>query len=89
MLEYKASKLMVVLLLPSVLDSTNVEEEEVRKMVWECLELRNKYVYREEIAPWTKEPVTEPSTPKARSDPFHFEPVEKTAVSFFLLINIV
>ncbi|XWS22508.1 hypothetical protein CRYUN_Cryun29cG0042000 [Craigia yunnanensis] len=63
-------------------NSTNVEEEEVRRMVWECLELRDKYVYREEIAPWTKEPVTEPSTPKARSDPFHFEPVEKTAHHF-------
>ncbi|KAK6252641.1 hypothetical protein QUC31_014361 [Theobroma cacao] len=60
-------------------DSTNVEEEEVRKMTRECLELRDKYVYREEIAPWTKDSVTEPGTPKARSDPFHFEPVEKTA----------
>ncbi|XVF84817.1 hypothetical protein PTKIN_Ptkin17bG0069900 [Pterospermum kingtungense] len=63
-------------------DSTNVEEEEVRKMVRECLELRDNYVYREEIAPWTKEPVTDPSTPKARTDPFHFEPVEKTAHHF-------
>ncbi|XVF02293.1 hypothetical protein REPUB_Repub04eG0163200 [Reevesia pubescens] len=66
----------------SLHDSTNVEEEEVRKMVRECLELRDNYVYREEIAPWTKEPVTEPSTPKARSDPFHFEPVGKTPHHF-------
>lgn len=51
--------------------------------------MRGKYVYREEIAPWTKDSVTEPGTPKARSDPFHFEPVEKTAVKFFLLTNIV
>lgn len=51
--------------------------------------MRDNYVYREEIAPWTKEPVTDPSTPKARSDPFHFEPVEKTLVSFFVLINVV
>ncbi|XP_021292923.1 probable AMP deaminase [Herrania umbratica] len=64
------------------LDSTNVEEEEVRKMTRECLELRDNYVYREGIAPWKKEPVTEPSTPKARSHPFHFEPVEKTAHRF-------
>lgn len=63
-------------------DSTNVEEEEVRKMVRECLELRDNYVYREEIAPWTKEPVMEPSVPKASCDPFHFEPVEKTAHHF-------
>ncbi|OMO51645.1 hypothetical protein CCACVL1_29661 [Corchorus capsularis] len=63
-------------------ETTSVEEEEVRKMVRECLELRDKYVYREEIAPWTKEPVTDPSTPKARSDPFRFEPVEKTAHNF-------
>ncbi|KAK8522459.1 hypothetical protein V6N13_115426 [Hibiscus sabdariffa] len=63
-------------------DSTNVEEEEVRKMVRECLELRDNYVYREEIAPWTKETVTEPGTPKARCDPFHFEPVEKSVHHF-------
>ena len=55
----------------------------MRKMIQGCLELRDKYVYREEIAPWTKEPCAEPSTPKVRSDPFRFEPVEKTAVSFF------
>ncbi|KAE8663601.1 putative AMP deaminase [Hibiscus syriacus] len=63
-------------------DSTNVEEEEVRKMVRECLELRDNYVYREAIAPWTKEPVTEPGTPKAKCDSFHFEPVEKSAHHF-------
>ncbi|XP_022775984.1 AMP deaminase-like isoform X5 [Durio zibethinus] len=66
----------------SLRDSINVEEEEVRKMVRECLELRGNYVYREEIAPWSKEPVTEPSAPKATRDPFQFEPVEKTAHHF-------
>lgn len=70
-------------------DSTNVEEEEVRKMVRECLELRDNYVYREEIAPWTKEPVMEPSTPKASCDPFHFEPVEKTAHHFRMEDGVV
>ncbi|GMI70704.1 hypothetical protein HRI_000741000 [Hibiscus trionum] len=45
--------------------STLHEDEEVRKMVRECLELRDNYVYREETAPWTKEPMTEPGTPKA------------------------
>lgn len=62
-------------------------------MVRESLELRDNYVYREEIAPWTKEPVMEPGTPKASGDPFHFEPVEKSAVRFFFLffffLNIV
>lgn len=58
-------------------------------MVRECLELRDNYVYREEIAPWTKEPVMEPSVPKASCDPFHFEPVEKTAHHFRMEDGVV
>ncbi|GLT40015.1 hypothetical protein SLA2020_141750 [Shorea laevis] len=59
-------------------DPTNVEEEEVRKMIRECLDLRDCYVYREKVAPWKKAPVSESKTPKMKSDLFHFEPVEKT-----------
>ncbi|XP_061342448.1 probable AMP deaminase [Gastrolobium bilobum] len=51
----------------------NVEEEEVCKMIRECLDLRKKYVYKENPVPWKSEPVP------TNSDPFHFEPVEATA----------
>lgn len=57
----------------------NIEEEEVCKMIRECLDLRKKYVYKENVVPWKAEPV------ETNSDPFHFEPVEATAVSLLLL----
>ncbi|OIW02119.1 hypothetical protein TanjilG_26659 [Lupinus angustifolius] len=59
-------------------DPTNIEEEEVCKMLRECLDLRKKYVYKENVAPWKAEPVAK------NSDPFHFEPVEATAHHFRL-----
>lgn len=57
------------------LEPANIEEEEVCKMIRECLDLRKKYVYKENIVPWKTEPVA------TNSDPFHFEPVEATTVS--------
>ena len=56
-------------------EPTNIEEEEVCKMIRECLDLRKKYVYKEKVVPWKTEPV------ETIFDPFHFEPVEATAVS--------
>ena len=57
----------------------NIEEEEVCKMIRECLDLRKKYVYKENVLPWKAEPV------ETNSDPFHFEPVEATGVSLLLV----
>ncbi|XP_027346406.1 probable AMP deaminase isoform X2 [Abrus precatorius] len=57
-------------------ETTNIEEEEVCKMIRECLDLRKKYVYKENVVPWKAEPVA------ANSDPYHFEPVEATAHHF-------
>lgn len=62
-------------------ESLNIEDEEVRRMIRECLDLRDKYVYREEIAPWMKVTVGESSVSHVNSDPFRFVPVEATAVS--------
>ncbi|WVZ23269.1 hypothetical protein V8G54_001813 [Vigna mungo] len=54
---------------------TNIEEDEVCKMIQECLDLREKYVYKEDIALRT-EPV------ETNFDPYHFEPVEATTHHF-------
>ncbi|KMT07152.1 hypothetical protein BVRB_6g154780 [Beta vulgaris subsp. vulgaris] len=54
----------------------NVEEEEVQRMLRECLELREAYVYREQVAPWNK-PLDDTAS-GAVEDPFHFYPIEKT-----------
>ncbi|KHN15593.1 AMP deaminase [Glycine soja] len=58
----------------TVHETTNIEEEEVYKMIRECLDLRKKYVYKD--VPWKTEPV------ETNSDPYHFEPVEATAHHF-------
>lgn len=72
-----------ILPLPSTMhESLNIEDEEVRRMIRECLDLRDKYVYREEIAPWMKVTVGESSASHVNSDPFRFVPVEATAHHF-------
>lgn len=61
-------------------ESINIEDEEVLKMIRECLDLREKYVFRETTAPWMKESGQDS---KMKDDPFVFVPVEATAVSFY------
>ena len=62
-------------------DSSSKEEEEVRKMLRECLDLRKKYVYREEVTPSMKVAMANSSASEMKTDPFHFETVEASAVS--------
>lgn len=47
----------------------------------ECLELRESYLFREEIAPWEREVISDPSTPKPNPNPFAYTPVGKSDVS--------
>ncbi|OVA12017.1 Adenosine/AMP deaminase domain [Macleaya cordata] len=68
-------------------DAPRGEEVEVCKMIRECLELRKKYVYRENV-PWIKE-ITEPSTPLPNKDPFHFDPIEPTEHYFKMEDGVV
>uniref|UniRef100_A0A2N9EBX0 AMP deaminase n=1 Tax=Fagus sylvatica TaxID=28930 RepID=A0A2N9EBX0_FAGSY len=70
-------------------ESTSTEEEEVRKMIRECLDLRKIYVYRELVSPWKKETVVESSASDKNSDPFHFEPVEASAHNFKMEDGVV
>uniref|UniRef100_A0A2P2LRK0 AMP deaminase n=1 Tax=Rhizophora mucronata TaxID=61149 RepID=A0A2P2LRK0_RHIMU len=63
-------------------DSINTEEEEVRKMLRECLDLRNRYVFREAVAPWMKESAAENGTSVVKTDPFYFEAVPATTHCF-------
>ncbi|CAO2829148.1 unnamed protein product [Amaranthus hypochondriacus] len=66
---------------------SNVEEEEVQRMLRECLQLREAYVYKEQVAPWYK-PV-EANTSGKIEDPFHFYPVEKTHHDFRMEDGVV
>ncbi|MED6174375.1 hypothetical protein PIB30_068458 [Stylosanthes scabra] len=62
-------------LLPTLHESTNIEDAEVCKMIRECLDFRKKYVYKEE-SPGNAQLMAK------SSDPFHFEPVEATLHHF-------
>ncbi|XP_016647605.1 PREDICTED: AMP deaminase-like isoform X1 [Prunus mume] len=72
---------IVLPLSASMHDSISKEEEEVHKMIRECLDLRKRYLYREEVAPWTVAR-TDSIASEKKSDPFHFEPVEPSTHCF-------
>ncbi|KAK6915087.1 hypothetical protein RJ641_020204 [Dillenia turbinata] len=61
------------------LESTNAEEIKVKKMLRECLDLRESYVYRENIAPWTEATGVETSQSQMSGDPFHFDSSKATS----------
>lgn len=51
-------------------------------MLRECLDLREKYVFRETHAPWTQSHEADARLSDIKSDPFQFVPVESTKVSW-------
>ncbi|XP_057494383.1 probable AMP deaminase isoform X1 [Actinidia eriantha] len=73
----------------AVHESMNKEEEEVRKMIRECLDLRDRYVYREKVAPWMKATVEPSSVSGTNNDPLSFVPVEATAHHFRMEDGVV
>ncbi|XP_071927073.1 probable AMP deaminase isoform X3 [Coffea arabica] len=72
----------------TVHESLNIEEEEVLKMIRECLDLREKYVFREKVPPWTKV-VQESATSDVKQNPFNSAPVEATAHHFKMEDGVV
>lgn len=66
-------------------ESRNIEEEEVLKLIRECLDLREKYVFREKVVPWMNGAVQESAISDVKQNPFNFVPVEATAVSYIAL----
>ncbi|XP_024466816.1 AMP deaminase isoform X3 [Populus trichocarpa] len=71
----------------SVPESINIEEEEVRKMIRECLDLRNSYLYTEKVAPWMKHSVEESTASEVNTD--HFEPFPATSHCFRMEDGVV
>ena len=61
------------------------DEIEVYKILQKCLELRDCYLFREEIAPWEKEIINDPCTPKPNPNPFTFVPEPKSEVAYLFL----
>ncbi|KAL8509208.1 hypothetical protein ACS0TY_016404 [Phlomoides rotata] len=54
------------------------DEVEVYRAVQDCLELRKSYVFKEADAPWEKEIISDPSTPKPIQNPFDYTPEGKS-----------
>ncbi|XP_028760924.1 AMP deaminase-like [Neltuma alba] len=54
------------------------DEAEVYVILQEFLEMRKRYVFQEAIAPWEKEVISEPGTPKPNPDPFFYIPEGKS-----------
>ncbi|XP_042052918.1 AMP deaminase-like isoform X2 [Salvia splendens] len=69
-------------------DSISVEEQEVTRMIRECLDLRGKYVFRENVDPWAKS-TEKTGLPEFKSDPFNFVPVEASSHFFRMEDGVV
>lgn len=54
---------------------------EVYRAIQDCLELRKSYIFREAVAPWEKEVISDPSTPKPIKNPFNYTQQGKSDVS--------
>ncbi|KAI3507367.1 hypothetical protein L1887_22351 [Cichorium endivia] len=59
-------------------ETPSPDEAEVYRALQVCLEMRNSYVFRESIAPWEKEVIIDPSTPKRNPNPFDYVPETKS-----------
>ncbi|URD80363.1 Adenosine/AMP deaminase [Musa troglodytarum] len=70
-------------------ETPSADEAEVYKILQNCLELRETYIFREERAPWEKEVITDPSTPKANPNPFFYMPEQKTNHVFCMVDGVV
>lgn len=65
------------------------DEIEVYVVLQECLELRKRYVFREAVAPWVKEVISDPSTPKPNPEPFFYAPEGKSDHYFEMLDGVI
>ncbi|KAG8377040.1 hypothetical protein BUALT_Bualt09G0126700 [Buddleja alternifolia] len=54
------------------------DEMEVYRTLQDCLEMRKSYVFKEAVAPWEKEIISDPSTPKPILNPFDHTPEGKS-----------
>ncbi|CAJ1948506.1 unnamed protein product [Sphenostylis stenocarpa] len=60
------------------IEAPSPDEVEAYVVLQECLEIRKRYIFREAIAPWDKEVISDPSTPKPNPDPFLYTPEGKS-----------
>ncbi|KAK2432732.1 AMP deaminase [Trifolium repens] len=60
------------------MEAPSPDEIESYVILQECLEMRKRYVFKEAVAPWEKEVISDPTTPKPNLEPFFFTPEGKS-----------
>nr|XP_043635521.1 probable AMP deaminase [Erigeron canadensis] len=70
-------------------EAPSPDEAEVYKALQGCLEMRDCYVFRENIPPWEKEVITDPSTPKRIPNPFDYLPETKSDHHFEMVDGVI
>ncbi|KAL8146595.1 hypothetical protein AgCh_004354 [Apium graveolens] len=70
-------------------ETPSADEAEVYRTIQHCLGLREHYMFRESVAPWEKEIITDPSTPKRNLNPFDYTPEKKTDHHFQMEDGVV
>ncbi|ONM61046.1 AMP deaminase [Zea mays] len=73
----------------TAVETPSPDEIEAYKVLQKCLELRQRYIFREEVAPWEKEIITDPSTPKPNPNPFSYEHQAKTDHHFEMVDGVI
>ncbi|XP_062003474.1 AMP deaminase [Rosa rugosa] len=65
------------------------DEIEVYVVLQECLEMRKRYVFSEAVAPWEREVISDPSTPKPNPEPFFYASEEKSDHHFEMQDGVI
>ncbi|PNY07976.1 AMP deaminase [Trifolium pratense] len=60
------------------MEAPSPDEIESYVILQECLEMRKRYIFKEAVAPWEKEVISDPTTPKPNLEPFFFTPEGKS-----------
>jgi hypothetical protein len=69
------------------LEAPSPDEEKAYTMLQQCLEMRKRYVFRESVAPWEKEVISDTRAPQPNPEPFFYAPEGKSCVSILLCFS--
>ncbi|CAI9304296.1 unnamed protein product [Lactuca saligna] len=61
----------------SPFETPSSDEAEVYRALQGCIEMQKSYVFRESIAPWEKQVISDPSSPKRNPNRFEYIPETK------------
>ncbi|GAU39898.1 hypothetical protein TSUD_04900, partial [Trifolium subterraneum] len=71
------------------LEAPSPDEVEAYMMLQQCLEMRKRYLFRESVAPWEKEVISDTRAPKPNPEPFFYAPEGKSDHYFKMQDGVV